>query len=67
MNEITVHYWHGTKYEDINFNHGAVFPYTVRKRNQIINAVQNAGKSIMLRPSGDSLQIWIDDGMFRQR
>ena len=63
---ITVGFWHSTlpniKYKDLE-----EFPYSMRKRNSIINHILSAGYSVMIRPLIDNQMIWIDNGRFGQR
>ena len=67
--EINVAYWH-SRYFDLPYEHNQYFPYSMRKRNAIINKILSKGYSVMLRPSmgdnGQTLIIWIDKGRFGQ-
>lgn len=67
MDKIIIAYWHGAKYSDLVYTHLQEYQYTVKRRNNIISKILEAGYSIMLRPNANELVIWIDSGGFCQK
>lgn len=65
--QITIAYWHGTKFKDLPYNHNDTLPYSTKERNIIVDNILKAGYSVMLRPNESELTIWIDKGRFGQK
>jgi hypothetical protein len=63
---LTIGYWKLTPYSDLPYTHMHQLPYSTKRRNTIITKILSKGYSVMLRPSGDELIIWIDKGSFGQ-
>ena len=63
---IIVAYFHDT-IKELEYKHLQEFKYSIKKRNAIINNIISKGFSIMLKPSGERLIIFIDNGNFKQR
>jgi len=75
MKKIIIYYWYGSKTKDFNLNyeHNQEIPYSVDKRNEIIDEILNKGYNLMIRshntkniPS-DNLIIYISQYNFGQR
>lgn len=67
MEKIIIAYWHGAKYSDLVYTHLQEYSYTVKRRNNVISKILEAGYSIMLCQDAHKLVIWIDDGHFAQK
>jgi hypothetical protein len=67
MDTIKVFYFHGTKFPNMKYEHGATFPLTTKRRNKIVDDVLKAGYNVMLYQTSEWLLIWIDDKRFQQR
>lgn len=64
---LTVGYWHLHPLPNLQYKHMESFPYSVDKRNEIIDTILNAGYSVMIRPHNIyEYIIWIDKGRFGQ-
>lgn len=71
--KIEVRFWH-SPLKDVPYAHGTLFPYSTKKRNQIIGTILGLGYSVMIRPmskskgwDNDGELIWIGDDRFGQR
>ena len=72
MKKIIIYYWYGKKIKDFDYEHNQEIPYSVEKRNEIIDEILNKGYNLMIRshntsdmPS-DSLVIYISLYSFGQ-
>jgi hypothetical protein len=63
---IVVCYWH-SKLTECKYDHNEGFLYSQRMQTQIINYILGLNLSVMLRPNGRVLNIYIDNGRFGQR
>jgi len=43
MKKIIIYYWNGKKEKDFNYEHNQEIPYSVEKRNEIIDEILNKG------------------------
>lgn len=71
MKKIIVAYYASTKLPDLPYKHNDEFPFSKRKRNQIIDKIMDSDYNVMLQRvttnEGHSLIIWIDKYRFQQR
>ena len=72
MKKIIIYYWNGKKIKDFDYDYNQEIPYSVEKRNEIIDEILNKGYNLMIRshntsemPS-DSLVIYISLYSFGQ-
>lgn len=63
---ITV-YWHGSEYPDLKIKHNEEWPHSEKTRNELVSFILNKGYSVMLKPNGDNLIMWIDKHRFGQK
>lgn len=69
FNKLHIHYW-GSDFEDrTDLKHQAEYAYSEEKRNEVVNAILNAGLNVMLAKTtnGDDLVVYIDNKKFQQR
>ena len=75
MKKIIIYYWIGNKTKDfdLNYEHNQEIPYSVEKRNEIIDEILNKGYNLMIRShntsdvSPENLIIYISRYSFGQR
>jgi hypothetical protein len=67
MNKITVLYWIGYNYSDINIDHEQSYDYSEKTKNELINLFLGHGHHVMLQQRDETLLISIDDRQFKQR
>jgi hypothetical protein len=76
MKKIIIYYWNcKTKDFNLNYEHNQEIPYSVDKRNEIIDEILNKGYNLMIRSHGcppfnissDNLVIYISQYSFGQR
>lgn len=68
MKKITLAYFYGNHEDKIGIPHNTTFPYSKKKRNEIIDKVLDNNLNVMLKHgANDVLIIWVDNGRFNQR
>lgn len=69
MKKIVISYWHLTKYDDLIYDHNAVYVYTKHLRISIIDNILERGYAAMLKKNEETktLTILIDKHRFGQR
>lgn len=65
MKIIQVSYWQ-VKPANLDIPQGATFPYSKEKRNELIDAITEAGYNVMLIKHVGRLVIFIDKGRFKK-
>lgn len=66
MKTITIHYWH-SPISGIKYRQGEVRTYTTRTLTGIIKHVTSKNCSLMIRPTDDGINVFIDTGRFGQK
>ena len=66
--KLQVKYWRAEKYQELDIEHNAEFPYSDELRETITTLVLSKGLSVMIKQYSDSdaLTLWIDRGSFKQ-
>jgi hypothetical protein len=64
--KIIVLDWHGNDDTGIGIKNNSEFPFSKKKRNEIIDLALDKGLNVMIRQLKKSLVMWIHKGRFTQ-
>ncbi len=66
-NKLYIYYWHSDFEHRTGLKHQSEYAYSEEKRNEVVNAILNAGLNVMLAKTNGNLIVYIDNKKFQQR